>query len=216
MRRSWHTRPTARRSRPSTAIPCASGSRAATSGRAPSGCAGSSSRTSTGPGSGRATAITTTPTRGRRSATASEVVERFCARLEQLVNQDSPSDGIEQEWIAGRGGERSGGAGWATGGGAAGCASRWVTEPDGPARSMVVSLPGDGGPMVALLGHTDTVFPVGTAVLRPFLRAGDRCFGPGVADMKGGVLLATAAIERLASAPSRPFSAVRLLVCADE
>ena len=34
--------------------------------------------------------------------------------------------------------------------------------------------------------------------------------------MKGGVLLAAAAIERLASAPSRPFSEVRLLVCADE
>ena len=34
--------------------------------------------------------------------------------------------------------------------------------------------------------------------------------------MKGGVLLAAAAVERLAAAPSRPFSEVRLLVCADE
>jgi acetylornithine deacetylase/succinyl-diaminopimelate desuccinylase-like protein len=81
---------------------------------------------------------------------------------------------------------------------------------------MVVTLAGDGGPMIALLGHTDTVFPIGTAAARPFRREGDRCFGPGVADMKGGVLLAAAAIERLAAAPSRPFSEVRLLVCADE
>ena len=81
---------------------------------------------------------------------------------------------------------------------------------------MVVTLAGDGGPMVALLGHTDTVFPIGTAAARPFRREGDRCFGPGVADMKGGVLLAAAAVERLAAAPSRPFSEVRLLVCADE
>jgi glutamate carboxypeptidase len=123
------------------------------------------------------------------------------------VNHDSPSDGTEQEWIAERVAE------WLA---PAGCTSRWVPEPDGPARSMVVTLPGGGGPMVALLGHTDTVFAVGTAAQRPFRREGDRCFGPGVADMKGGVLLAAAAVERLAAASARPFSEVRLLVCADE
>jgi glutamate carboxypeptidase len=128
-------------------------------------------------------------------------------RLEELVNHDSPSDGAEQEWIAERIAE------WLA---PAGCTARWVAEPDGPARSMVVTLTGDGGPMVALLGHTDTVFPVGTAAARPFRREGDRCFGPGVADMKGGVLLAVAAMERLAAAPSRPFAEVRLLACADE
>ena len=136
-----------------------------------------------------------------------EVVDRFCSRLEELVNHDSPSDGTEQEWIAERVAE------WLA---PAGCTSRWVREPDGPARSMVVTLPGDGGPMVALLGHTDTVFPLGEAARRPFRREGDRCFGPGVADMKGGVLLAAAAMERLAAASSRPFSEARLLVCADE
>jgi glutamate carboxypeptidase len=123
------------------------------------------------------------------------------------VNHDSPSDRTEQEWIAERVAE------WLA---PAGCTARWVSEPDGPARSMVVTLAGEGGPMIALLGHTDTVFPIGTAAARPFRRAGDRCFGPGVADMKGGVLLAAAAVERLAAAPSRPFSEVRLLVCADE
>jgi glutamate carboxypeptidase len=70
--------------------------------------------------------------------------------------------------------------------------------------------------MISLLGHTDTVFPAGTAAARPFRREGDRCFGPGVADMKGGLLVAAAAIERLGAAPSRPLSEVRLLVCADE
>ena len=123
------------------------------------------------------------------------------------MNHDSPSDGTEQEWVAERVAE------WLA---PAGCTSRWVPEPDGQARSMVVTLTGDGGPTIALLGHPDTVFPVGTAALRPFRRDGDRCFGPGVADMKGGVLLAAAAVERLASAPSHPFSEVRLLVCADE
>ncbi len=96
-----------------------------------------------------------------------------------------------------------------------GCTSRWVDEPDGPARSMVIELEGRGHGDVALLGHTDTVFPDGTAAERPFRREGDRCYGPGVADMKGGLVLAAMAVERL-SAGDRPFGQVRLLVCADE
>lgn len=38
------------------------------------------------------------------------------------------------------------------------------------------------------LGHMDTVFPNGTVALRPFKRQEDKCFGPGVEDMKSGVL----------------------------
>ena len=41
-----------------------------------------------------------------------------------------------------------------------------------------------------LIGHIDTVFPRGTAEKRPFRIEGRRAFGPGVADMKSGVLLA--------------------------
>ena len=97
-----------------------------------------------------------------------------------------------------------------------GCATEWVDEPDGPARSMVVTLPGEGGPAVSLLGHTDTVFPAGTVAERPFRRDGDRCLGPGVADMKGGLVLAAMAMERLAAAAGRPFAEIHLLLCADE
>lgn len=49
-----------------------------------------------------------------------------------------------------------------------------------------------------LLAHHDTVFPVGTAAARPLQIEGDRALGPGVADMKGGVLVGLAALERLA------------------
>ena len=69
--------------------------------------------------------------------------------------------------------------------------------------------------VVALLGHTDTVFPAGTVAARPFRREGMRCFGPGVADMKGGLVLAAMAMETCA-ARQRPFQELRLLVCADE
>ena len=42
---------------------------------------------------------------------------------------------------------------------------------------------------VLLIGHMDTVFPEGTAVERPFRISGNRAYGPGVADMKSGLLL---------------------------
>ena len=80
---------------------------------------------------------------------------------------------------------------------------------------MVISLPGDGEGVIALLGHTDTVFPLGTVAERPFRREGTRCLGPGVADMKGGLVLAAMAME-LVAGRARPFAELRLLVCADE
>jgi glutamate carboxypeptidase len=131
----------------------------------------------------------------------------FCRRLRPLVDTDSPSGGTQQELVAEQLGV------WLV---AAGCTHEWVDEPDYAARSLVLRLPGDGGPVVALLGHADTVFPAGTASKRPFRIDGERCTGPGVADMKGGLMLAAMAIERLAARPERPFSELRLLVCADE
>lgn len=131
----------------------------------------------------------------------------FCARLQALVDTDSPSGGTEQEGVA----EQI--AAWLT---PAGCTRTWVDEPDNPARSLVVTLRGDGGPAIALLGHADTVFPPGTTARWRFARDGDRCTGPGVADMKGGLVLAAMAMERLAALPARPFSELRLLICADE
>ena len=47
---------------------------------------------------------------------------------------------------------------------------------------------GDGGPRVLLVGHTDTVFDDGTAAARPFRIEGSRARGPGVSDMKAGLL----------------------------
>lgn len=45
-----------------------------------------------------------------------------------------------------------------------------------------------GGPRAILLGHTDTVFPEGTAAERPFTIRDGIARGPGVTDMKSGLL----------------------------
>lgn len=45
------------------------------------------------------------------------------------------------------------------------------------------------GGHVLLLGHMDTVFPAGTALRRPFRIEGELARGPGVADMKAGLVM---------------------------
>jgi len=48
-----------------------------------------------------------------------------------------------------------------------------------------------------ILGHADTVWPVGTVAEWPFAKADDRISGPGVGDMKGGVISAIFALKSL-------------------
>ena len=55
---------------------------------------------------------------------------------------------------------------------------------------------GDGQPIV-LMGHRDTVFPDGTVAQRPFRIDGNQAFGPGVADMKAGLVMNTFVLEAL-------------------
>jgi glutamate carboxypeptidase len=50
---------------------------------------------------------------------------------------------------------------------------------------------------VLLLGHMDTVFPKGTASTRPFTVKDNRAYGPGVSDMKAGLLVALYAVEAM-------------------
>jgi glutamate carboxypeptidase len=54
-----------------------------------------------------------------------------------------------------------------------------------------------GAPAQLILGHYDTVWPVGTLAEMPFTRDGDRISGPGVYDMKGGVAQALLALQAL-------------------
>ncbi|MET7486822.1 M20 family metallopeptidase [Streptomyces sp. NPDC005538] len=70
---------------------------------------------------------------------------------------------------------------------------------------------GGGAPRVLILGHHDTVFPLGTLELRPFRVEDGRAYGPGVFDMLGGLVQA---VHGLATLTDR--SGVEILVTADE
>jgi glutamate carboxypeptidase len=77
-------------------------------------------------------------------------------------------------------------------------------------------LRGDGNQRVLLLGHIDTVYPVGTAAARPLRVEGDTIYGPGVCDMKGCILSAVYAIEALVAMGYRSFGEIRFLCVSDE
>ncbi len=59
---------------------------------------------------------------------------------------------------------------------------------------LLAEVPGNAGadaPHVLLLGHMDTVFPNGTLAQRPYRIEDGIAYGPGVADMKAGLVMNT-------------------------
>jgi glutamate carboxypeptidase len=75
---------------------------------------------------------------------------------------------------------------------------------------------GRGGRRVLLVGHMDTVFPEGTAVARPYRTEGNRALGPGVSDMKGGLLAGLYAVSVLQSLGFDDFGSVTYVCNPDE
>jgi glutamate carboxypeptidase len=73
-----------------------------------------------------------------------------------------------------------------------------------PLGDLVIGRLAGEGPRILLIGHMDTVFDPGTAAERPFRVDGDRALGPGVTDMKAGLLAGLHAIAALHEAGVRP------------
>ena len=73
------------------------------------------------------------------------------------------------------------------------------------------------GPRVLLIGHMDTVFEVGTVAARPFRIDGAIARGPGVSDMKGGLLTGLRALAALRGlGRAWPFERVTFIANPDE
>ncbi|HZD18447.1 MAG TPA: M20 family metallopeptidase [Actinomycetota bacterium] len=81
---------------------------------------------------------------------------------------------------------------------------------------VVGRLEGGGVPRILMIGHTDTVFDPGTAGERPFRIDGGRAFGPGVSDMKGGLLTGFVAVEVLQEAGFDGFGRITYICNPDE
>jgi glutamate carboxypeptidase len=83
-------------------------------------------------------------------------------------------------------------------------------------KNLVATLKGKGKAKILLMAHMDTVFADGTATARPFRIQGDRAYGPGVIDDKGGIVTALFAIKLLQQMKFTDFARISLLVNTNE
>lgn len=137
---------------------------------------------------------------------AAQIADRAPDELEALVGISSPSGDVD-------GAERA----------LALCAEllpedavmeRAPCSTRGSAPDMVATLSGSGSRRMMLLGHVDTV--IGHDAHRPLERDGDRLYGTGTADMKGGVILALGVARELARRAEQFAELSVLLVCDEE
>jgi glutamate carboxypeptidase len=91
-------------------------------------------------------------------------------------------------------------------------------SPAAPAvgHNLVATLTGTGKAKILLMAHMDTVFADGTAAARPFRIEGDRAYGPGVMDDKGGVVTAIYALKLLQQSKFTNFAQITLMINTNE
>ena len=132
-------------------------------------------------------------------------LETFLARLAHFVNMDTPSGGkealdiqgdqLKEEFLE---------------------AGAQVITHERPGGNLLECRVGTGPKQVLLLGHMDTVFPTGTVAKHPYSREGDILQGPGVLDMKSGVLMILEIMRHFADKIPADWSIVALLNCDEE
>ena len=76
--------------------------------------------------------------------------------------------------------------------------------------------PNAGQPGILIMGHMDTVHPIGTLAHLPWRQEGNRAYGPGIYDMKAGNLLALEALRQLQRANIPTTLPVTILFTSDE
>lgn len=86
----------------------------------------------------------------------------------------------------------------------------------GDALKAEVAGSGGGNRPVVLMGHRDTVFPKGEVARRPFHIADGRAFGPGVADMKAGLVMNAFVLVAYHRAGGAPVPLVGLFTSDEE
>ena len=87
---------------------------------------------------------------------------------------------------------------------------------DGYGEHLIIrAFPGEGKPTL-LLGHTDTVHPVGTKASNPTRIDGDKFYGCGVFDMKASVVLMLEALRYFADSGTVPGAPVTIFLSCDE
>jgi glutamate carboxypeptidase len=146
---------------------------------------------------------------------AEDCYDSYLADLRALVNVDCGTyipSGVNR--VADLMQERFAARGWST--------ERFPHQPQGdePRLGDVLVATRRGAPedgrRILLVGHMDTVFPEGTAAERPFRIDGSTAYGPGVSDMKGGLLGGLYAMNVLQDVGCTAFGSVTYVCNPDE
>jgi glutamate carboxypeptidase len=75
---------------------------------------------------------------------------------------------------------------------------------------------GTGTQRIALIAHMDTVYPANTLATQPYKRDGNKLYGPGIADDKGGIAVILHSIKLLNDAGWRNYAQLTVLFNPDE
>ena len=78
------------------------------------------------------------------------------------------------------------------------------------------SFTGDGTRRVLLIAHMDTVYPAGTLDAQPIRLEGNRLYGPGIADDKGGIAVILHSLDILKARGWRDYARLTVLFNGDE
>ena len=155
-------------------------------------------------------ADTLTPDEQRISAYIDTVFPAYLDRLVAAVNKNSGTRNLT--------GVRANGADRAAELDALGFEVSWIDMPadmDRAGHLYAIRKGTGGGPNILLIGHLDTVFPV-SSDFQTVTRRGDRLYGPGVADMKGGNAIIITALQALNTAGILDKATIRVFLTGDE
>ena len=93
---------------------------------------------------------------------------------------------------------------------------KMMDTPEKIGRAVVARFEGTGTRRIMLLAHMDTVYARGTLAKRPFKVEGNRAYGPGSADDKGGIAVALHALAILKGMGFRNYKTLTVVVNGDE
>jgi glutamate carboxypeptidase len=151
--------------------------------------------------------MSVTEMRGEIRARALALKDEYLRDLRQIVDMDSPTDDKAAVDAVGR------------------VVRGWLEANGGAVETFPQAERGDhlratwpgaaGSSTVVLVGHIDTVYPIGSVATRPFTMAGNRITGCGVTDMKSGILSGIYALRILRDL-NVPLPTVRYVINTDE
>jgi len=81
---------------------------------------------------------------------------------------------------------------------------------------VIGSMTGTGRRRILMMGHMDTVYQAGILNTQPFKREGNKLYGPGIADDKGGIAVILHALKILADAGWKDYDQITVLFNPDE